>query len=768
MAHDGEALDPTSSRPASPAGTASGPPSSLAARQGGAASDGEIHDDDALADALAAEYTWMATAAIPIVSSPETQADVPLFIEPHVLEQEDSSSQDFAPLDFGAAPADASAPADEPAASDAAPPAWDPGEIINAAPVWEPPASTEPESAVRGEEESPADSAPVEKHDAPVERRDEPDVVQAAPLWDEPAGTVDPGLPSFVSPFDSPALPEVSSDEELTPWSSLPAPDPTHAVQHPDAPPQFLAATPIADWPAPSFDEPVAAEFERAAESERPGPNAWTAWAPVAAAPSEWDAAASVSPPVAPDEAAAVQPSFPVEPEVEVEPESLDAPAPEFDPTPEPEAEAQSEPEPEQFPWIAAAAAAAAAPPLVQPVESDPFNWSITATGKVAYLDEPVSPTVEPAEPASTEPASTEADDPPPRMFSPPPLVEPLAAPQPTPAAGLPFAPPTYLPVGEPERGPSDREEPLGFPDADPVDPAQAAPQSMFIEPTPLDSLSAALPTGVGSSVPTATGSISIIDQAYEEELEDDVDDTDRASAALVGGTGGTTVVAPPTSTLPPSGPISTVRIAEDESVLYSDEPSNQRVFSLEKSGVEPTPVERRAGRAARLFWLWFAANSSIISVALGAVVFAAGMSLRQSVVAILAGVALSFIPLGLTTLAGKRSGQPTMVVSRATFGLLGNILPALLALVSRVFWGAVLLWVLATSVSSILVGAGASGGLTEDLLVYLCLAGGLVVALLIASMGYPLLARIQLIVTIVASILIVGLIVLTAQFIDV
>ena len=51
-------------------------------------------------------------------------------------------------------------------------------------------------------------------------------------------------------------------------------------------------------------------------------------------------------------------------------------------------------------------------------------------------------------------------------------------------------------------------------------------------------------------------------------------------------------------------------------------------------------------------------------------------MSLRQAIVAILAGVALSFLPLGLGTLAGKWSGQPTMVVSRATFGHVGNILP--------------------------------------------------------------------------------------------
>ena len=39
------------------------------------------------------------------------------------------------------------------------------------------------------------------------------------------------------------------------------------------------------------------------------------------------------------------------------------------------------------------------------------------------------------------------------------------------------------------------------------------------------------------------------------------------------------------------------------------------------------------------------------------------------------------------------------MVVSRATFGVQGNVVPAVLALLTRLFWGAVLLWLVATAV---------------------------------------------------------------------
>jgi len=292
-------------------------------------------------------------------------------------------------------------------------------------------------------------------------------------------------------------------------------------------------------------------------------------------------------------------------------------------------------------------------------------------------------------------------------------------------------------------------------------EPAVATPEALFIEP---------LPFSAGEPIPTDTGSISVIDQAYEEELDDDVDDTDRAFSGILGpvavSAAGTAAVAAQVS--PPSGPISTVRLREDEQVLFDDEPTRQPVFSIEDSDLEPTPVDHRVGRAARMFWLWFAANSSILSIGLGAAVFAVGLSLRQSIVAILAGVAISFLPLGLTTLAGKRSGQPTMVVSRATFGLIGNVVPAVVALLTRVFWGAVLLWLLASSVAVVVVGAQLDGALGEAQVLLISLAAAFLVAVLVAFAGYPLVARIQLILSIISGILVVGLIALTYQYIDI
>jgi purine-cytosine permease-like protein len=167
------------------------------------------------------------------------------------------------------------------------------------------------------------------------------------------------------------------------------------------------------------------------------------------------------------------------------------------------------------------------------------------------------------------------------------------------------------------------------------------------------------------------------------------------------------------------------------------------------------------------LFWLWFAANSSIAAVVFGTIIFALGVSLRQAVVATLAGVALSFIPLGLGTLAGKRSGQPTMVISRATFGVVGNILPALLALLSRVFWAAALLWVLGAGTADILIGVKLTDGFTRGELTLGVIAIGFVVAVVIAYFGYALVAIIQLVVSIVSGIAILGFIALTWRYVN-
>ncbi|MBC7441859.1 MAG: cytosine permease [Ramlibacter sp.] len=113
-------------------------------------------------------------------------------------------------------------------------------------------------------------------------------------------------------------------------------------------------------------------------------------------------------------------------------------------------------------------------------------------------------------------------------------------------------------------------------------------------------------------------------------------------------------------------------------------------------------PPHNRVGRPNRMFRLWFAVTASVVSVALGARLVALGLNVLEAVLSTLLGIILSFIPVGIGTLAGQRSGQPTMVLSRATFALVGNILPAALAVLVRVVWGAVLAAVAGETVGTV------------------------------------------------------------------
>ena len=197
------------------------------------------------------------------------------------------------------------------------------------------------------------------------------------------------------------------------------------------------------------------------------------------------------------------------------------------------------------------------------------------------------------------------------------------------------------------------------------------------------------------------------------------------------------------------------------------DEPAEAPALVVEGGDLDPTPLDRRVGRASRMFWLWFAVNSSVISLAVGATLFSFGMSLRQTIVGILAGVALSFLPLGLGTLAGKWSGQPIMVVSRASFGLVGNIVPAILAVLTRAFWGGVMLWLLAISIASWLVDMGWDLGLGRTVWALIGLVGGFVIVTIAAYFGYALIVRIQLVLSVATGILVVAIIALTAGHLD-
>ncbi len=98
-----------------------------------------------------------------------------------------------------------------------------------------------------------------------------------------------------------------------------------------------------------------------------------------------------------------------------------------------------------------------------------------------------------------------------------------------------------------------------------------------------------------------------------------------------------------------------------------------------------------RRGNASDLFWPWAGANVSLLALSYGAFFLGFGISFWQATIAAVIGTVGSFALVGVSSLAGKRSSAPTMTLSRAAFGVRGNLLPGLLSYLVFVGWETVL-----------------------------------------------------------------------------
>jgi len=111
------------------------------------------------------------------------------------------------------------------------------------------------------------------------------------------------------------------------------------------------------------------------------------------------------------------------------------------------------------------------------------------------------------------------------------------------------------------------------------------------------------------------------------------------------------------------------------------------KALSIETNGIEVITDAERKGRPRQLFWPWFGANVSVLGIGYGAFVLFFTVSFWQAAIASVLGIAISFLLCGFIALAGKRGSAPTMVLSRAAFGVRGNAVPAMLSWVLTVGW---------------------------------------------------------------------------------
>jgi NCS1 family nucleobase:cation symporter-1 len=164
------------------------------------------------------------------------------------------------------------------------------------------------------------------------------------------------------------------------------------------------------------------------------------------------------------------------------------------------------------------------------------------------------------------------------------------------------------------------------------------------------------------------------------------------------------------------------------------------RPWRIERNGINPVPDSDRHASTSDLFWVWFAANLAIVGLVLGAVGMSYGLSLWQGVL-VLCGVG-SFALIGYFAIPGTRTGVPTMVLSRATFGTRGNVLPSVVSWLNLVGWETVVLVVATLALESAARAAfGVRAGLPTTVAALLVVMG---VAFSVALLGHATLVRVQ------------------------
>jgi NCS1 family nucleobase:cation symporter-1 len=100
--------------------------------------------------------------------------------------------------------------------------------------------------------------------------------------------------------------------------------------------------------------------------------------------------------------------------------------------------------------------------------------------------------------------------------------------------------------------------------------------------------------------------------------------------------------------------------------------------FDVEINGANVIEESERSGKARSLFWPWAGANVSLLALSYGAFFLGFGVSFRQATIAAFIGTIGSFLLVGISSLAGKRSNAPTMVLYRASFGGRVSLFPLL------------------------------------------------------------------------------------------
>jgi purine-cytosine permease-like protein len=186
--------------------------------------------------------------------------------------------------------------------------------------------------------------------------------------------------------------------------------------------------------------------------------------------------------------------------------------------------------------------------------------------------------------------------------------------------------------------------------------------------------------------------------------------------------------------------------------------------LAVEQNGINVIDESERRGSPKDLFWPWCAANISVLGISYGSFILGFGVSFWQATIAGLIGIIFSFLLVGLVSLAGMRGSAPTMVLSRAAFGVRGNAMPSFLSWVVMVGWETVLVSLATLATATVFGRLGWSDGNVTKVVAFL-----VVVVVIIGAgvLGFDAIMKLQTWLTIILAVATVGYIALTIDHVD-
>jgi len=188
------------------------------------------------------------------------------------------------------------------------------------------------------------------------------------------------------------------------------------------------------------------------------------------------------------------------------------------------------------------------------------------------------------------------------------------------------------------------------------------------------------------------------------------------------------------------------------------------RRLGVESTGIEIIEESERTASPKDLFRPWFAANVSVFGMGYAAFILYFGISFWQGLFVAIVGIVVSFALCGVIAIAGKRASAPTMVISRAAFGVSGQKIPGVISWLVSIGWETFLsiMAVLATATIFDRLGWGAG---TATKIIAAVVVAAMIVSASVA--GYHIIMKMQSWLTWITGIVTVVYVVLTASSID-